>query len=281
MFSKLMSETISKEPSNLDQASSALEQFSGANQVEYYQQKNLQNWRKIETHSLFSAMHKTLGSLAQKSICDLGCGNGYYARECIDRGANLVKGYDLSEDMIKEANSLIKNPEKEKYTVKNVLEIGSDNDLKEAFDIVLVVYLWNYAENPEKLMDFMQMAFWLLKNGGVAFVVTDNKTNITDYRKFAKYGMFRDPNLIPEQNDRDGLKVDYIFGKSVETGHRLTNYRMSQETLITTAKKVGFSIKSHNLELPPELQNNAEDWKDFLDMPPIEVYSLSKPELKK
>lgn len=276
MLNESTPETMSKELSNSEQTSSVLEQFSGENQAKYYEQKNLQNWRKIENHSLFNAMQQTLGSLAQKSICDLGCGNGYYGRECIERGANSVEGYDLSEDMIKEANSLIKNPEKEKYRVKNVLEINSDNNLKETFDMVLVVYLWNYAENPEKLSLFMKTAFWLLKDGGVAFVVTDNKKSIPDYQKLAKYGMFRDPNFIPEQNDQDGLKVDYIFGKSIETGHRLTNYRMSKETLITTAKKVGFNIKSHNLELPPELQNNAKDWEDFLDTPPIEIYSLSK-----
>lgn len=46
-------------------------------------------------------MYQTLGSLAQKSICDLGCGNDYYGRECIERGVKSVEGYDLSEDMIK------------------------------------------------------------------------------------------------------------------------------------------------------------------------------------
>lgn len=276
MFDKSRGEDPSVDIDSSGQNTSVMQQFSGENQQEYYRQKNLQNWRKIESHSFFRAISATLGGLTKKSVCDLGCGNGYYGRECLEKGADYVVGFDLSEDMVNEANRLIKDPKKEKYQVGNVLEIKSNTQPKESFDIVLVVYLWNYATNSEQLKHFMEVAFWLLKKNGVAFVVTDNKTNIPDYRKFAKYGMFRDPNFISAQDDIDGLKIDYIFGENIATGHRLTNYRMSRDTFIASAQKVGFSIKAHDLVLPSELQKEIEDWQEFLDTPPLEIYSLSK-----
>ena len=254
-----------------------LGQFSGENKTEYYRQKNLQNWRKIETYSLFNSINKTSGSLIGKSICDLGCGNGFYSRKCLEQGAEIIEGFDLSPDMIHEATQQIRDPQKEKYTLSNVLELDAINRLKTAFDIVLVIYLWNYAKNPIELRRFMEIAFFLLRAGGVVYVVTDNKTNICDYASYQRYGMFREPSIIPPEQDNDGLEVDYIFGQSKELGHRLTNYRMTKESIERAAQEVGFYTSWHTLDLPLEFQDDQESWATFLNEPPITIYSLNKP----
>ena len=70
--------------------------------------QNAQKWLRLEPSSLSDFTARPLvfdacGELAGRSVLDIGCGEGYCARELKRRGAGDYLGVDLSEQMIEAA----------------------------------------------------------------------------------------------------------------------------------------------------------------------------------
>ena len=63
---------------------------------EYKESKELPMRLHIEAYTYFNM----LGNLAEKSILDLACGEGFYTRKFKDQGAAKVVGVDISQKMI-------------------------------------------------------------------------------------------------------------------------------------------------------------------------------------
>ena len=68
--------------------------------------ENAEKWLRLAPSSLsdFTArprVFEACGELNGRSVLDIGCGEGYCARELKRRGAGYYLGLDLSEEMIK------------------------------------------------------------------------------------------------------------------------------------------------------------------------------------
>lgn len=64
--------------------------------LQYQESKRLPFRHYVEEHSMFGL----LPDLAGRSVVDLACGDGIYARKLMQAGARRVVGVDISSEMI-------------------------------------------------------------------------------------------------------------------------------------------------------------------------------------
>ena len=97
-------------------------------------------------------------------VLDLGCGEGYFARQLKQRGAADVVGLDSSENMIDGARTAEKaEPLGIRYRVSDAGELSEFHD--EEFDLVVAVFLFNYVDR-EKMTSIMEGVLRVLRRGG-------------------------------------------------------------------------------------------------------------------
>ncbi len=109
---------------------------------------NAKKWLRMEPSSLSDFTARPLvfdacGELNGRSVLDIGCGEGYCARELKRRGAGDYLGLDLSTEMIAAATA---QEAKERlgieYKACNVLDYQPDRH----FDLCIAVFLFNYLK---------------------------------------------------------------------------------------------------------------------------------------
>ena len=150
----------------------------------YTESKTLPFRIYIEQFSLF----RMCGSMQNKSVLDLACGDGSYTQESLKRGADSVVGVDISEPaiaMAKENNSDIPSTQFLVHDVKHLPKVGE-------FDIVLGAYLLNHAKSREELILFAKAIYDNLKTDGKFVGINDNPGNAPEfYKKYKKYGFLK------------------------------------------------------------------------------------------
>jgi SAM-dependent methyltransferase len=108
--------------------------------------QNVEKWLRLEPSSLsdFTARPKVFdacGDLNGRSVLDIGCGEGYCARELKRRGAGDYLGIDLSEQMIQAARARDQVDQYGiQYLATNVVEYTPSRQ----FDLCVAVFLFNY-----------------------------------------------------------------------------------------------------------------------------------------
>ncbi len=126
--------------------------------AELYKQSKMLPFRlHIEQFTLL----KLLGDVKEKTVLDLACGEGIYSRKIESLGAARVVGVDISPKMIELARKAGTSGRSE-FIVKDVETLGKIGD----FDIVVGMYLMNYAKTPKQLMRFCRAVAVNLKSGG-------------------------------------------------------------------------------------------------------------------
>lgn len=123
--------------------------------------ENASKWLRLEPSSLsdFTArpfVFEACGELYGRSVLDIGCGEGYCARELKRLGAGDYLGIDLSSEMIEVAK---KQETKDQFGIKyqacNVVEFEPARQ----FDLCVAVFLFNYLR-----LDEMQRVFSMVYN---------------------------------------------------------------------------------------------------------------------
>jgi len=130
--------------------------------------ENAEKWLRLAPSSLsdFTArpfVFDACGqSLSGRSVLDLGCGEGYCAREIKQRGAGNYLAVDLSDQMIQAAQQQEKI---DRYGIEylscNVVEFKTDR----VFDLCIAVFLFNYL-CVEEMHRVMAMVYDTLAPGG-------------------------------------------------------------------------------------------------------------------
>jgi ubiquinone/menaquinone biosynthesis C-methylase UbiE len=108
------------------------------------------NWRtKLNTkgwmyneHLEMPATLKLIGNIKGKKVLDFGCGTGIYTKILKEKGAN-VKGFDISDSMLKIAKEYCKGVEFKKGT-------GNKIPYNEKFDIILASLVIDYFKDWNK-----------------------------------------------------------------------------------------------------------------------------------
>ena len=128
---------------------------------------NASKWLRLEPSSLsdFTArpfVFDACGELNGRSVLDIGCGEGYCARELKRRGAGDYLGIDLSSQMI-EAAKMQETADQYgiEYRACDVVEFEPDRQ----FDLCVAVFLFNYLRVDEMLRVF-KMVYKSLSNTG-------------------------------------------------------------------------------------------------------------------
>ena len=227
---------------------------------EYKESKELPMRLHIEAYTYFNM----LGNLAEKSILDLACGEGFYTRKFKDQGAAKVVGVDISQKMIElareEETRKFQNIE---YILGDVLELGEIG----SFDLVVASYLLNYARSSEELLKMCKSIFANLKPGGRFVTINSNPSQApVSYLKTEKYGFIKsiDSPLI------EGTPIKYTFINN----HKFTfdNYYLSIPTHEWAFQSVGFKeVRWQSPIVSPDgvKEFGQEFWQDFLDSVPI------------
>jgi SAM-dependent methyltransferase len=136
----------------------------------YQESKRLPFRRYVEEHS----MSGLLPDLAGRSLVDLACGEGIYARKLKQAGAAHVVGVDISPEMI----VLAKQAEAaEPLGVRYVVADAATVDLEEPFDIALCSYLFNYARSRLELRSLVEAVARVVRPGGHVVGCNDHPEN--------------------------------------------------------------------------------------------------------
>ena len=168
---------------------------------EYQDSKQLPFRKFLEAHTLFQLW----GDVRGRDVLDLACGDGIYTRKLKEMGGNKIVGMDLSSQMVSLAEKAEKeNPIGVKYLVGDAAHCEKIGN----FDIVLAVYLLNYAKNKKQLTQFLQNIFMNLKPGGRLIGINDNPGNPQEfYSLYRKYGFIKSSPLLKEE-EKDHKKIN-------------------------------------------------------------------------
>ena len=130
--------------------------------------QNASRWQRREPSSLSDftgrpAVFDLCGPVDGLDILDLGCGEGYCARELAGRGARSVTGVELSEEMVHLAQT--QEAELRQGVVYRQGDITKLDDTDGAYDLAAGVFVYNYVDTGQMLDSFREV-FRVLRPGG-------------------------------------------------------------------------------------------------------------------
>jgi ubiquinone/menaquinone biosynthesis C-methylase UbiE len=105
-------------------------------------------------------VYKTIGEVNDKTVCDLGCGNGYMARH-FSKGGGKVYASDISEELIRIAKEKSQGFDI-KYLVHSADQLAEYTD--GFFDVVVMNMSIHYIKNLDRLFKEISR---VLKNRGI------------------------------------------------------------------------------------------------------------------
>lgn len=180
-------------------------------------------------------MFALAGDIRGKTILDLPCGDGTYARAFARRAAASVLGVDLSSGMIERARMNEREaPLGIRYQVGDAASLGTLG----AFDLVVACYLFNYARTAAELLAFARTAAANFKPGGRLVGINDNPlTAVSGLQVYTAYGFLRDV----ETPVHEGSRIRYSFPKPDGTTFGFDNFWLSPDTYRAAFAKAGFA----------------------------------------
>ncbi len=128
---------------------------------------NAGKWLRLEPSSLsdFTArplVFEACGDVEGRSVLDIGCGEGYCARELKRRGAGDCLGIDLSEQMIQAARL---QEEQDHFGIEfQACNVVVFQPVRQ-FDLCIAVFLFNYLR-VEEMRQVFAMVYQALEPGG-------------------------------------------------------------------------------------------------------------------
>ncbi|GAA1909680.1 class I SAM-dependent methyltransferase [Streptantibioticus ferralitis] len=221
--------------------------------------KTLPLARYPEQHSFL----RMLGDVTDRSVLDLACGTGFYARQIKRLGAAGVLGLDISPQMVGAARAIEwRAPLGVRYAVADATDLpGIDR-----FDAVTAVYLLNYADSEQAMERMCAGAFRNLRDGGEFLALTQNPDFRFTEATTAKYGFTYVPTGPGPIDPR--VRITALLDPPIAFD---TNYpeRAVYERALASA---GFTDVTW---VPLEVPGAAEQvfspgfWDDFLANPPL------------
>lgn len=191
-----------------------------------------------------------LGDLSGKAVLDLGCGEGYCARNYVRLGAKSVYGIDISSEMIKLARAS-GDDSRMSFQCASIDQFSSSQDAHvEKYDIATSVFVSNYLDSAQ-LLNLVETAHRALKSGG-EFVLLHPHPHLPYLRESAGAGLRFEVN--PELSYFDATGSSHIGqildldGNTVEV--RLVHHTL--EALFSAILDTGFTVTEfRELRLEP------------------------------
>jgi SAM-dependent methyltransferase len=130
--------------------------------------RNASRWQRRKPSSLSDftgrpAVFDLCGAVEGLDILDLGCGEGYCARELAGRGAGSVTGVELSKEMVQLARA--QEQELGQGIVYRQGDVTKLDDADASYDLALGVFVYNYVDTAQMRASFREV-FRVLRAGG-------------------------------------------------------------------------------------------------------------------
>jgi SAM-dependent methyltransferase len=224
-----------------------------------YSEAKTAPWRlHLEAYTL----EQLAGKVSGLRLLDLACGDGFYSRRLMRRGAGASLGIDLSAEMVSLAQAAeAERPLGCRYIRADVTEVPLEGE----FDLVVAAYLLNYARTREELGRLCAAMFAGLRPGGRVVGVNDlTDDGVEQTRDFGRHG-FRKIGPRPYV---EGGAITYEFNLPEGRSFAITNYLWHPETYLTALRAAGFRRAAwHPLQVSPEGRRDFPSgfWDDLLE----------------
>jgi toxoflavin synthase len=236
--------------------------------LEYQESKLLPFRIHVEEHTSFGL----LPDLTGRSVADLACGEGIYARKLKRRGAMRVVGVDISAEMI----SLGRRAEEaEPLGIEYVLADVASADMDEQFDIAYCAFLFNYATSRAELRSLIQSVARLVRPGGLVVGCNDYPENPpTMGDQYRRYGFVK--RSATER--AEGSTITYRFFNPDGTSFEIDNYYLPTDVYRSQFAAAGFTSFDWVMpEVSPEGRDAYDPgfWDVYLEAPPMVSFTAT------
>jgi SAM-dependent methyltransferase len=219
----------------------------------------------LRTYVESYTLEQRVGDVRGKSILDLGCGEGFFARRFLQLGAGRVVGVDISPAMI----DLAEAHERERplgieYICADVKDLGDIG----RFDIVVAAYLLHYSRTEHEMGRMCERVVSHLPAAGRFVTLNENPDQAAEaYAGYEQYGF----NKTVESPRREGSEITYwmVAGRDLFKFHA---WYFCRETYERVLREAGFRTLTWH---PMELNQAGIDargfdyWQEYLTNPPV------------
>lgn len=232
----------------------------------YQESKRLPFREYIERYTLF----EQLGDIAGKTVLDLACGEGFYTRLLRHAGALEITGVDVSQAMIELA---VEQESRQPLGCTYVCADVGAFEPGEPVDLVVAVYLLNYAQTPEQLLRFCRVCHDALRPGGRFVGLNNNVHNLSvGHRSLRKYGLER----TWERPVAEGDAIRYTMINADGGEIQFDNFYLEPSTHAQAFERTGFrDFRWIDVSLHPSEAGNPF-WDDFMADPPIIAFAAER-----
>jgi toxoflavin synthase len=218
----------------------------------YVNTKNSPFREVVERHTIFSL----IGDPTGLRILDAGCGDGIYARQLVDLGAEHVIGVDGAADFIELAREksidYSDTIEYHKAFIQNFFGAGD-------LDLVVASYLLSYPQNLTEATEYCRAMASHLKDGAKFVGFNNNPFEVFQGERYSEYG-FRKVMTSSEE----GAEVKYLIDKMADP---IINFYLTPETYEQAFRNAGFSkFEWRAVQLHPREQRSPH-WDEFFKSP--------------
>ena len=211
-----------------------------------------------------------LGDLRGRTVLDLACGEGVYARQFKRIGAAGVTGVDVSSEMVALAEAEERaDPIGCRYVCADAAAFTPD----EPVDVVTMIYLLNYARTRAQIDGFFAAGHRALRRGGRLVGFNDNVRNPPrPGAKTAQYGLERSCDYPP----REGDVIRYQMTNHDDRSFEFENYYLAPATYEAAARDAGFDdFRWVDAMLEPS-ERDDPFWDDFMTHAPLIAFTASR-----
>lgn len=212
---------------------------------------------------------RLLAEVRGRSVLDVACGTGFYARECVRLGAGRVVGVDVSTEMISVARELAERDRHGiEYQVHDALRLPSLGK----FDVSLAIWLFNYASNEHDVRTMFERVTENLTDDGLIIGITMD-SSYRDGPDMRKYGF----SLKFLDTIEGGRKWSCTLHPS---GGDITfeSFMLDKECYERAAAAAGLSIEWIPLEISQDGIDAFEPgfWQDAIDNPSMTAFRATR-----
>ena len=222
----------------------------------------------VERHTLMAL----LGDLQGRTVLDMACGEGVYARQFRRDGAAKVTGVDISPAMVALAEA---QERAEPIGCRYVCADAAAFRPAAPVDVVTAIYLLNYASTAEQVRRFGRACFCALRPRGRLVGFNDNVRNPPrpDDVSLAKYGLERTCARHPPC---EGDAIRYRITNHDDRTFEFDNYYLKPATCEAAMRDAGFNdFRWVDAMLDPAEQGDPF-WDDFMAQAPLTAFCATR-----
>jgi ubiquinone/menaquinone biosynthesis C-methylase UbiE len=208
-------------------------------------------------YTRLSTILNMTGSLKDKEVLDLACGDGYFTRLLVSSNPYSITGIDLSNEMIR----LAKQTETDKplgitYCQGDALNL----QLNKTFDVIIAVFLLDYAKTKNELVTMCKEIYKHLKEDGIFATITI--TPKLQPRETYIRG-WKITNLDNRRNFFDGDKIGIFSDPAHGSSISFECYYWSEKTYLECLRSAGFKDINWQYELTVSEEGNKKYPKEY------------------